>query len=145
MDSKITLASLDKIFKQFSGLLNFKMLPAGWIKTISQALGMNSTQLAKKLGVTQPRVVSMEKNEMNLKLSTMQKIAEALGCEFVYAFVPKTSFKEIRYNQAKKKAEEIMKKCNLSIKGEKALNKAILDIITDDIFKLTKAKIWDED
>lgn len=147
MASKITLASLDKIFEQFSGLLNFKMPPAGWIKTISQALGMNSTQLAKKLGVTQPRIVSMEKNEMNLKLSTMQKIADALGCEFVYAFIPKTSFKEIRYNQAKKKAKEILKEFNhnISIKGEKALNKALLDSISDDIFQAEKAKIWDED
>ncbi len=137
MDSKITL----------SGLINFKIPPAGWIKTISQALGMNSTQLAKKLGVSQPRIVEMEKNEINLKLSTMQKIADTLGCEFVYAFIPKTSFKEIRYKQAKKKAKIMLKEFNRIIptKGEKALNKALLDSIINDLFDAEKARIWDED
>ena len=78
--------------------------PQGWLKTIREFLGMTTTQLAKKLDITQPRIVNLEKNEKNTKISTMERIADALNCDFVYAFVPRENIDNILYNQAKKKA-----------------------------------------
>ena len=40
--------------------------PQGWLKTIREFLGMTTTQLAKRVGVSQPRVFAMEKNEKNI-------------------------------------------------------------------------------
>lgn len=59
--------------------------PQGWLRTIRELLGMTTTQFAKKIGVSQPRVFNMEKNEKKLKISTMEKIADSLNCDFVYA------------------------------------------------------------
>lgn len=52
---------------------------------------MTGVQLARRMGVTPPRIVEMEKDELagSLTLRSLQKAAEALGCEFVYALVPK--------------------------------------------------------
>ena len=84
----------------------------GWLKTIREFLGMTTTQLAKRLEISQPRIVVMEKNERNVKISTMERIADTLNCDFFYAFVPRENIDDIIYNQAKKKAQKILNKVN---------------------------------
>jgi predicted DNA-binding mobile mystery protein A len=46
--------------------------------------------LAKRLGVKQPSVVAIEQSEGKgaIELATLRRVAEALGCTLVYAFVP---------------------------------------------------------
>lgn len=62
----------------------------GWIRAIRKALGMTAEQLAKRLGVKQPSVVAMEQSEVkgSIELATLRRVAEALDCTLVYAFVP---------------------------------------------------------
>jgi transcriptional regulator with XRE-family HTH domain len=50
-------------------------------------------QLAARMGVSPARVSVMERDEQRgaVTLKMMQKAAEALGCEFVYALVPKSA------------------------------------------------------
>ena len=87
----------------------------------------------------------MEKNEKNLKISTMEKMAKALDCEFVYYFKPKTTFQDIVENQAKKKAEEILDNVNVNMSLENQDIKpedAITDMANDLIQNKTKL-IWD--
>ena len=119
----------------------------GWLKTIREFFGMTTTQLAKKINVTQPRVINLEKNEKNTKISTMERIANALNCDFVYAFIPRENIDDIIYNQAKKKALKILNKVNTNMglenqlyKNENLLEDFIKDIIDDNI-----ARIWDEE
>jgi predicted DNA-binding mobile mystery protein A len=51
---------------------------------------MTTAQLAKRLGVKQPSVVAIEQSEGKgaIELATLRRVAEALGCTLVYAFVP---------------------------------------------------------
>ena len=53
---------------------------------------MTTAQLAKRLGVKQPSVVAIEQSEVKgtIELATLRRVAEALDCTFVYAFIPKT-------------------------------------------------------
>ena len=69
----------------------------GWIKSIRQALGMSTFQLAKRAGLNQSRISRIENAEVNgdLNLSTLKKIAEALNMRFVYAFVPGEGLEEM--------------------------------------------------
>lgn len=62
----------------------------GWIRAIRRALGMNSRQLADRLGVKQPRVADIEKRELDsaLTMRTLRRVAQALDCQLVYAFIP---------------------------------------------------------
>jgi predicted DNA-binding mobile mystery protein A len=64
--------------------------PRGWIRAIREALGMTTGQLAKRLGVHQPRVIELEHGERtgNITVKSLERAAEALGCRLVYAFVP---------------------------------------------------------
>lgn len=65
--------------------------PRGWVKAIREALGMTTAQLAKRLGVSQPRVVGIEQAEAKgaITLDSLERAAHALDCRLVYALVPR--------------------------------------------------------
>ena len=119
----------------------------GWLKTIREFLGMTTTQLAKRLEISQPRIVAMEKNERNVKISTMERIADVLNCDFSYAFVPRENIDDIIYNQAKKKALKILDKVNKNMGLENQLVKTddLLKDIIEELLDGNIARIWDED
>ncbi len=66
----------------------------GWITALLQALGMSNDELARRLGVNQSSVVRMRQAEADgrVTIKTLQEVGEALGADFVYAFVPKKNF-----------------------------------------------------
>jgi len=51
---------------------------------------MSTAQLAKRLGIRQPSLVSLEQSEAKgtIELATLRRVAEALDCTLVYALVP---------------------------------------------------------
>jgi len=70
--------------------------PRGWIRAIRDALGMTAEQLGDRMGITQPSVQRLERSEAQgtIQLNTLRRAAEALGCEVVYALVPRTTLQE---------------------------------------------------
>lgn len=139
------IRALDKKTSSLSDAKNIVPKGVSWINTVREAIGMSAVQLAKRLGVTQPRIAKMEINEENLKLSTMKRVAQAMNCDFVYYFKPKTTFQDIVQIQAKKKAEEILLGVNLNMALENQdiqTKEAVNDMAADFINGNTK-RIWD--
>ena len=118
----------------------------GWISAVRQALGMSARQLAERIGISQPRIAKMETNEKNLKISTMEKIAEGLDCEFVYGFVPKTSLQDTINKQARKKAETILSNVNtnMALEDQLADDPHILTDMADEMIAKNIKRIWDK-
>jgi len=81
--------------------------PFGWVRAIREALGMSPAKLAQRMGVTRPRVNTLEKAEVtgSTTLKTLRKAAEAMDCILVYAIVPRTSLDQTVHDQAEKKAD----------------------------------------
>ena len=146
MDARVLqIRALDKKTSDLKSAKNIVPQSSGWIKTVREAIGMTVSQLATRLGVTQPRITKMESNEGNLKLSTMKKAAEAMNCEFVYYFKPKTTFQNLVDEQAQKKAAEVLKTVNMNMALENqeiAEDEAVKDFATDLINTKIK-QIWD--
>ncbi len=117
----------------------------GWIKTIRNFFGMTTAQLAKRLNISQSRIVRMEQNEKNIKISTMERIADALNCDFVYTFVPRKNINDVIYNQAKKKALEILNNVNTNMGLENQLSNdtETLDELIQELINGNIARIWD--
>ena len=143
---KQLIKSYQKKFDNLKKVTKEKPLQ-GWIKTIRELLSMTTAQFSKKLKISQPRLVFMEKNEKNLKLSTMEKIADELNCDFVYALVPREKINDTIYNRAKQKALQIIKKVNnnMSLENQLSENKEILEETIEDLLNKKITKIWDED
>lgn len=142
----LQLRALDKKSSELKSVNN-NIVPrgSGWINTVREAIGMTASQLAARLGVTQPRITKMEANEENLKLSTMKKTAEAMNCEFVYYFKPKTTFQNLVEEQAEQKAAEILNTVNINMALENqtiSAEDAVKDFAADLINTKIK-KIWD--
>lgn len=146
MDARVLqIRALDKKTSDLKSTKNIVPQSSGWIKTVREAIGMTVSQLAARLGVTQPRITKMESNEDNLKLSTMKKAAEAMNCDFVYYFKPKTTFQNLVDEQAQKKAAEVLKTVNVNMALENqeiAEDEAVKDFASDLINTKIK-QIWD--
>src|SRR6266581_2152698 len=87
---KDAIRHLDKRFSRLRPLTKLQRPPRGWLRAIRDALGMTTAQYGKRLGVSQPRIVELEKSEVNgsVTLNTLQRAAGALGCRLVYVLVP---------------------------------------------------------
>jgi len=84
----------------------------GWIRALRDALGMSSTDLARRMGVSQQRVPAIERGEqdMTIKLDTLMRAADALDCDLVYALVPRTSLENMVQNQARRQAADLLRR-----------------------------------
>lgn len=107
-DRKTARRQLDK---RLSPLLNDAALtrpPRGWVKAIREALGMTTAQLAKRLGVSQPRVVGIEQAEAKgtITLDSLERTAHALDCRLVYALVPRQPLEALVEARATQLAEK---------------------------------------
>src|ERR1700683_5440062 len=93
---KDPIRHLDKRFAALRPLTRSPRPPKGWLRAIRDALGMTTAQYARRLGVSQPRIVELEQSEASggVTLNTLQRAAEALGCRLVYALVPDRSLAE---------------------------------------------------
>jgi predicted DNA-binding mobile mystery protein A len=94
---------LDKTFAQLRSLKELQPPLKGWLRSVREALGMSGQQLGKRLEVSQPRIVQMEKDELSgaLTLKSVRQAAEAMDCVFVYAVVPRVSLEETIRQQAR--------------------------------------------
>ena len=78
----------------------------GWIRAIRDALGMSGRELAARVGVRQQTIHHIELSEQRrtIRLNTLARTADALGCDLVYAIVPRTSLEESVRSRARRKA-----------------------------------------
>jgi len=122
----------------------------GWIRAIREALGMSGRQLAQRLKVSQPRIPRLEQDELtgSVTIKTMQQVAEALDCTFVYALVPRTSLEDTLRSQARMVAQErtervahsmLLEAQSLSAEEQQATLKATIDELVREMPK----ELWD--
>ena len=106
---------------------------------------MTIKQLAKRLGVNPSRVVKIEMSETEgaVTLRTLQSVAEAFDCRLVYHFIPKTSLENIVKGQARKKAEEHIKRTSHTMDLEaQSVEKNWLEDQTQDLTNELLRKSW---
>lgn len=126
--------------------------PRGWIKAIREALGMSSKQLAKRMGVSQPRASEIEKNEVadSLTLDTLQRAANALECQLVYAFIPRKPLQDLVEERADKLARMRLQATSHSMALEdQSVNEADTQSqLSDLVKKLAESEgsvLWEEE
>lgn len=88
---KLARRQMEKKTEKLRPLTALSHPSKGWIKAMREALGMTVAQLGKRINTSQPRVSRMEKDEIRgaVTLQSMHRVAEAMDCRFVYAFVPR--------------------------------------------------------
>jgi predicted DNA-binding mobile mystery protein A len=82
--------------------------PTGWIRTIRTALRMSQAELATLLSINQKSLHALEASEAKktIRLDSLEKVADALDCDLVYALVPRDSLENHYCDRALQIIEE---------------------------------------
>lgn len=85
----------------------------GWISAFQEAIGMSTSALADRVGISRNNVYSAIKNEQSgsISLNQLEKMADAMGGKLVYAIIPRQGeVDDIIMAQARKKAKRIIQR-----------------------------------
>lgn len=131
--------ALDQRIGKLPDPVLFDRPPRGWVRAIRQSLGMTTAQLAKRMGVSQPRIPVLEKAEetKSITLDSLERAAHALDCELVYVLVPHSTFDE----QVKSRALDVARRRLAGVHHTMALENQSIDRRETDrqIEKLARA------
>ena len=126
--------------------------PRGWVKAIRESLGMTTAQLAGRIGVSQPRVVEIEKAEKTgaITLGTLERAARALDCRLVYTLVPKKPFEEMVEDRARQVARARLQSTGHSMALEaQAVSsedvKQQLEMMVRKLVEKSGSELWKDD
>ena len=116
----LRLRQVDESLKHWEGLLNQAPPHGGWVKSIRQALGMSASQLGRRMGLSRQGVTDIEKREVRrvVTLAALEKAAEAMNAELVYAIVPRKSLTATVRDQARTAADRQLKSVAHSMRLE---------------------------
>ncbi len=144
----LSLRQVDKNLKQLQQLKGFNP-NEGWISHIRTALSLPTAQLAKLMGIKQPSALAMEKREQDktITLETLEKAANAMGCDLVYAFVPKSSLEDFVEKKRNMIVDQVMQKTHLTMSLEnQGLNRHDLkdqkDLLLEDLKSRSIKHVW---
>lgn len=148
---KLRRRQLDKALGITALLKDVPDYKNGLIREIRLALAMTTSQLARRLGISQPAVSQLEASEQagTISLNTLRRVADELDCRLVYALVPKRSLEEVVEEQARKAASKVV----ISVSHSMALEDESISIeereqqvkeLTIKMVSDAKSDIWDE-
>ena len=126
---------------------NAKQTPrprGGWLRAVREALRVSQLTVAKLMHVKQQSIVSFEKAEAEdrITLRNLRRVAEAMGCELVYAVVPKSgTIQELAEQRVRSDATKRV----LSVEHTMALEDQAaggVEELIDEETKRTAKKSW---
>lgn len=140
-------AHLDERLKDFGPVARYSPPVKGWIRAIREALGMTAEQLAHRLKVTQPSVVQLEQSEIkgSIELATLRRVADALDCTLVYAFVPKKSLEETVRTRARNfiRRRRAPVEHSMLLEDQKVQGKAEEARLDEVIREMSPSRFWE--
>lgn len=149
MKTNIDETILNQIERRIEAVRSIKdktLVREGWIKYMRNALGLTQTKLASLVNLNSANIMQAEKRESegNVSIATLKKMAQAMECEFVYAFVPKKKITEIIHDKAYDKAKKSLINADLHMKLENQGVEGEMDEKVERLAKklIQKGDIW---
>jgi predicted DNA-binding mobile mystery protein A len=89
----LRLKQLDRTLKPFRAAAKNPRPQKGWLRAIREAAGISASEVARMLKTSRQLPIQLEKAEAEdrITLKSLRAAANALGCELVYALVPKAN------------------------------------------------------
>ncbi|UXS43036.1 mobile mystery protein A (plasmid) [Agrobacterium tumefaciens] len=137
----------DKVAAQ---ALDFQRPNEGWVAVVRKALAMSGAQLARRMGVSKSAIYQVERLEPEggVTLRQMDKLAEALGCRFVYAIVPDGLIEDMVARQARSKAEATIRRASAHMALEQQTLPteqitAEIERLANELIRTMPSDFWD--
>lgn len=149
---QLAIRQLDRVLSGFKQPGTDRRPRNGWVQAIRKTLGMSAKQLGDRAGMSQAGIAQIEKSEAEGKasLSTMNKMAGALDCTFVYALVPNTTLQEFIERQAGETAARSVRSAahSMSLESQAVAGEQTelqIRILTDEILATLPRHMWNRD
>jgi len=151
-DRILARKQLDKRLNPLRNSQAFTRPPRGWLKAVREALGLTSTQLGKRMGVSQPRILDIEKSEKagSITLDTLERAANAMDCKLVYALVPKNPLQDLVEERAQALAKKRLNTIghSMALEAQSVLaddEKEQFEIMVRKIIEKAGSNLWADD
>ena len=147
----LIIRQLDKKLEALRPLHTTSIAPKGWISLFRQTIRMSLRQLGQRLQITPQGMKDIEKREAEgtITLNAMKEVGDALGMQFVYAFIPKSdSLEKMVERKARERAQKIVKRTSTTMKledqenSEERIEQAIEEL-TEQIKREIPKNLWD--
>ena len=105
----LRIKQLSRALKPFTPTRNSPRPQKGWLRAVRETTGITVRQLASRLNKTPALVAKLEKSEAEYRitLASLRDAADALGCQLVYALIPKSgSIQDLAEERVRVKAAE---------------------------------------
>ena len=105
----LRIAQLQGALEPFLAAKEVPRPQRGWLRAIREAAGVSVLEMARRLGKTPSLALYLEKSEAEYRitLGSLRAAADAVGCELVYALVPKHGgIRELAEHSARELATE---------------------------------------
>ena len=139
---------IDAAAKQISKL---RVPPEGWLRTNRKALQMPAKVIMKNAGIKSSELYRIEKAEVDgtLTLNKLKETAQAMGCDFYYAVVPKDEIKNLIENKARLHAVTLLRNASVHMQLEDQGTtmeqiESQVDQVTEDLIKEMPDWFWEE-
>lgn len=120
------------------------------IRALREALGMTQQQLAGKVGMHQGDIANIEEGRRkDLRVSTLQRIAEALQAEMPLFLIPKEEIAGLIERKALEKAKKLVASTSANMAMElqkpdsKILNAQVTDL-KEEIIRKRRSILWED-
>ncbi len=108
----LRVRQLEKALQPFLGATQVPRPQRGWLRALRQAAGLSLLEFARRLQITPPSALQLEKSEAEYRitLGRLRDAADAIGCQLIYALVPKTgSVESLAEQRARARAAEAVR------------------------------------
>lgn len=124
----------------------------GWLRSTRKALSMSGAQLARRMDITRGAISNVEKAELDggVTIKTMQQIAAAMNCRFVYAIVPEEDIERIIDRRARERARELVKKVSIQMAFEnqalsREMQEAEITRVAKELLEKRTSELWNDE
>ena len=142
----LALHQIENRFRPHSQFENLCATEAGWIHQMRTALGMPLKKLGEACGVATPTIAQAEAREVEgrITIETLRKAAEAMNCDFSYAFIPKSNMQGFIEKKAYEKAKKILTSADLHMSLENQRVDSDIEVRINKLKKklLDRGDIW---
>ena len=124
--------------------------PGDWVRLVRNYLRMTQAELAKRANITQANLVGIESGKTDPRVSTLQRIYEALSCHLNIEPRPQKPLEENLRGRARAVALRRLKSTMGTMALEEQAPEAevfrkLLEKRTDDILRDPREKLWRKD
>ena len=100
---------LERALEAFAPARNSSRPQKGWLRAIREATGISLREMATRLNKSPTLAAKLEKSEAEYRitLASLRDAADALGCQLIYALMPKSgTIQDLAEQGARTKAAE---------------------------------------